>query len=94
MASMMTIVGDGQQQDGVEHRGEDLQPQVAERPALGRGSGGEPDRPEREADPDDIGQDVAGVGEQGQAVRDDGTDEFEDEHGGRDDEHHDQAIAV
>ena len=52
-------IGDGRQ---------DLQAQVAERRLVAGRPRADPDRQQGETEPDDIGQDVAGVGEQRQAV--------------------------
>ena len=65
--------------DGVDDSGEDLQPQVAERAAAGRGTGGEPDRQQCQADPGDVGEHVAGVGQECQAVREERPDELDEE---------------
>ena len=68
-----------EQQNGVGDRGEDLEPQVAERAPAARRAGREPDREQRQPDPRDVGEHVPGVGEQGQAVRGDGAADLDDE---------------
>ena len=64
-----------------------------ERLQLGRPAG-EPDRDQREADPGDVRQQVAGVGDEREAVGGDPADELEHEHAERDEEHRCEPVPV
>ena len=68
-----------EQEDGVGDRGEDLEPQVSEGPFAGGRPARDPDRREGEADPEHVREDVGGVGEQREAVREQGADDLEEE---------------
>jgi len=85
---------DPEQQERVGHRGQDLEAQVAEGAAARGGPLREPDGNERERDAHDIGQDVAGVREQGEAVGDDRPDDLDDEDREAEDEDRGQAAPV
>ena len=87
------VAGDAEQQDGVCHRSDDLEPQVAECPAERRRPPREPDREQREPDPDDVGQQVARIGEQRQAVRDHRPDDLDGKGNQAEDEDRDEAPA-
>ena len=71
--------GDAEQEHRVDDGGEDLEPQVAEGAADARGTGGEPDRQQGEADPADVGEHVPRVGQEGKAVRECRGDELDEE---------------
>ena len=85
---------DREQQERVGHRGQDLEAQVAEGAAAGRRALREPDRREREGDAHDVGQDVAGIREQREAVGDGGSDDLDDEDRDAERQDRDQAAPV
>ena len=72
--------GDEQQREGVERGGEDLGAVEAEGSAHGVGSRCHADREQREGERPDVGEDVPGVGEQGERV---GREPAGDLEGGR-----------
>ena len=71
--------GCGEEQDGVDDRGEDFDAVHAERSLVIRGAPRDPDREQRQADPRDVGELVSCVREQGEAVCDDSTDHLDHE---------------
>ena len=71
--------GHGEQERGVGDGRQDLQPQVAEGPFVVGRPRADPDGQQGQPDPDDVGQDVAGVGQQRQAVGRQAADELDDE---------------
>ena len=81
---------DPEQHDRVDDRGQDLEPQVPERPIARCRPLGEPDRREGQADPAEVRRHVPGVGEEREAVRDDAADQLEQEDHGRDREDDDE----
>ena len=85
---------DPEQQERVGHRGQDLEAQVAEGAAVGGWALGEPDRREGERDAHDVGQDVAGIREQGEAVGDGRPDDLDDEDREAERQDHGQAAPV
>ena len=68
---------DGDQHGGVEHGHQDLGPLVGEGAAGGGGPPAEADRPETQAQGDDVAQVVGGVGQQAQAVGEDAADHLQ-----------------
>ena len=77
---------DHDQRDGVEERGQDLRPPEPEAPVRRRGPPGEQDGPGRDAQRDDVGEVVAGVGEQREAAGEERRDHLDERVGGVEDE--------
>ena len=77
--------------DGGRH---DLEPEEPERPGVGGRPAGDPHRAEREADPGDVREQVAGIGEQREAARNQGPGDFDDENGQRQAEDHDEPLPM
>ena len=88
------VGGDAGEQHGVGQGGEDLQAVQPERavPALAA-TAGELDRRQGHADADHVGDHVAGVGEQGQRVRQQPGDDLDDHEHGEHDEGGEQRTA-
>ncbi len=78
--------GDPPERDAVEEGGEDLEAAPAEGAAGRRGPGREPEREQAEAERGDVGEHVAGVGEEGQAAAREAAGELDDEDGRGDEE--------
>ncbi len=72
---------DGDEQEAVRDRGEDLDPLPAERASSASRPLGERDRAERQRDADRVGRHVPGVGEQGQGAGHDRADHLGHQHG-------------
>ena len=70
---------DPEQEHGVGDGGQDLGAVEPERLAQGGRTGGDPQRPERHPQPDDVRQHVAGIGEQGQRAGEQAADDLGDE---------------
>ena len=82
---------DEQQRGAVQERGEDLEAQVAVRALVGFGALAEPRDEQRERERGDVGEHVAGVGQQRERVREVATHRLRDENDGRDGERDAQA---
>jgi hypothetical protein len=85
---------DGEQDGGLGGGGEDLGAPVAPGPFVGGGSAGERRGDDGHGEPGDVGEHVAGIGEQRQAAGEVRADDFDDQHGDGDAEHDEQSVAV
>ena len=86
--------GHREQKDGVGDRRQDLETQVAEGPLAAGRSGPEPDRQQREAQPRDVGEDVAGIRQQREAVRGKTADQLDDQDPDRQSQHGEEPSGI
>ena len=86
--------GHREEKDGIGDRGQDLETQVAERPLAACRSGPEPDRQQRQAQARDVGEDVAGIGQQGEAVRGESADQLDDQDPDRQPQHGEEPSGI
>src|SRR5262245_4964929 len=71
--------GDDEERGGIDERGEDLSPKVAEGAGGGGGARGEPDGEEGERESGGVGRHVTGIGKESERVRQDTADDLDEE---------------
>jgi hypothetical protein len=86
--------GDPEQEDGVGDGGQDLGAMEAVRPAGCGRPGGHPERRERHREAEDVGEHVAGVGEQRERAGEEAADHLGDEVRGSETENHQESTLV